>query len=85
MSHPSALCDDEADLGGSGGGWCWLPRCIYYIEGVGILTVGLVGIAINLIAMKLLICAKQRHVFHNVLLSLTIYDLLQIRLGHVEI
>ena len=61
--------------------WCWLPLCIYYIEGVGILAVGLVGLAINLMAMKLLVCAKQRHVFHNVLLSLTIYDILQISLS----
>ena len=58
---------------------CWLPLSLYYIEGVGILTVGTIGLAINLAAMKLLVCAKPRHVFHHVLLSLTIYDFLQVR------
>ena len=58
---------------------CWLPLSLYYIEGVGILTVGTIGLAINLAAMKLLVCAKPRHIFHHVLLSLTIYDFLQVR------
>ena len=63
------------------GEWCWLPRCIFYIEGVGIITVGMIGLAINLMAIRLLLVTKHRHIFHNLLLSLTVYDFLQITLS----
>ena len=58
--------------------YAYIPISIYYIEGVGILCVGTIGIIINLLATRLLLRTKRRHTFHNLLLTLTIYDLLQI-------
>ena len=58
--------------------YAYIHLCIYYIEGVGIFCVGLIGIIINLLATRLLLRIKHRHTFHNLLLTLTIYDLMQI-------
>ena len=58
--------------------YAYIGICIYYIEGVGILCVGIIGIIINLLATRLLLRTKRRHTFHNLLLTLTLYDLLQI-------
>ena len=56
----------------------YIGVCIYYVEGVGILAVGVIGIIINLLAIRLLLRTKHRHTFHTLLITLTVYDLLQI-------
>ena len=61
--------------------YAYLITSTYYIEGVGISCVGIVGVMINVMAMILLLRIKRRHTFHNLLVSLTIYDLLQIILS----
>ena len=70
--------DSEPSSSPSHHSYAYIPISIYYIEGVGILCVGTIGIIINLLATRLLLRTKRRHTFHNLLLTLTIYDLLQI-------
>ena len=61
--------------------YAYIETTMYYIEGVGIICIGIIGIIINIFATRLLLRIKHRYIFHNLLLTLTIYDLLQIILS----
>ena len=52
-----------------------LDLCKFYVEGVAVTVVGSTGVIINLTALIFLLQTRRRHVFQNLLLSLTIYDL----------
>jgi hypothetical protein len=54
---------------------------IFYVEGVGISLVGAVGCLINLAAIWRLNFGqgrRKRHTFHYLLISLSVYDLVEI-------
>jgi hypothetical protein len=54
---------------------------VFYIEGLGILLVGIVGCIINLTAIWRLVFGqrgRKRHTFHYLLTSLSVYDLVSL-------
>ena len=55
--------------------YSFLDLCKFYVEGVAVTVVGSTGVIINLTALIFLLQTRRRHVFQNLLLSLTIYDL----------
>ena len=59
-------------------GYLYFSWCI---EGVGVLVIGVLGISVNLAALILLLRVKRRHIFHYLLISLCIYDLLHLVLS----
>ncbi len=50
----------------------------YWVEGVALCAVGLVGVFINGVAIALLSRQRPRRTFHILLLTLTVFDLLHV-------
>lgn len=56
-------------------------KSLFWIEGLGIATVGLIGLGVNIFAIWRLSCGLKkpdRHCFHHLLLCLSICDLTHI-------
>ena len=54
---------------------------VFYIEGIGIISVGAIGCLINLAAIWRLTIGqgrRKRHTFHYLLISLSVYDLVSV-------